>query len=219
MKYLLAIFLLSLIAVSCGRNTVDKEDAAAAEYADISNDTVVTGEYVDTEKWINSYLRAHPDLAYRYMPSDTGRYRTVTGNYTVVVDNLEMVEDTDELYRYFRLKYDERQRQQATFNEGIEDPAVPEPGFETYLQKVDSLISLDGDRQDGTLFVELIIDENGTIDQAEVVEGLYGQDWPESTEIEVLDAVMNTGITWKPARKDGQAVSMRVEIPVEIGKG
>ncbi len=206
------------LCAACGQGQVEQEDVAASEYADIPNDTVVTGEFVDTEKWINQYIRAHPDIAFYYMPSDTGRFKTVDGNYTVVVDNVEVVADRDEVYKYFRLKYGERMREMAEFNSGITQEAEPEPGYPSYLAKVDSLVEVDTTLK-ATVFVELIIDETGEIDNARVVDGLYGQDWDSEVESEVLNAVMSLDIPWKPALKNGEPTSMRIEIPVDIGQG
>jgi hypothetical protein len=162
-------------------------------------------------------MENHEDFGYFFVPSDTGEFKTIGGNYTVVVDNVEMVQDEDEAYRYFRMKYDKRVRDRATFNAGIDSPAKPAQGFDEYLAKVNEAVQLSGDRE-GTVFIEIIIGENGEISQAEIVEGTYGQDWSQEVKNEVLQAVMGVDASWVPAEKNGEPTSSIIEIPVDLSK-
>lgn len=221
MKKLKNILLISIPAMllfaSCETRTneASDEEMSDASMEEIPADTAVNEQLNSYDEWFNSYVRSHPEISFYYIPSDTGEFKTVAGSYTVVVDNVGMVEDEDEAYKYFRLKYNERTRDRATFNEGIDEPAVPAEGYEEYLHRIDSALNMPEDRK-GTVFVELVVGDDGEIDNAQIVDGVYGQDWSEEVESQVLEVVMDLDADWNPATRDGEPTSMRVEIPVNL---
>jgi hypothetical protein len=204
-----------LLISGCNKEQSSTNELSETSYEDIPDESSVNAQMDTTEAWVNTFAQNHPDIAYFFVPSDSGEFETIGGNYTVVVDNVEMVQDEDETYQYFRLKYDLRSRDRAQFNEGIDTPAEPEGGFNSYLKTLNDELRIEEDVK-GTIFVEVVIGADGNISNAQIVDGMYGQNWSDTLESKVLKVIMDNETTWTPAQNDGTPTSSRIEIPLTL---
>ncbi len=214
----LLLVLLVGLANSCNNaSEIDRKEVAATNFTDMPNDSVRQLEYNETEQWMNEYISANPDITFHFTPADTGSFNTVAGNYTVVADNVANEQDQDEVYNYFRMKYDNRLSDRNVFNEGIDKPAAPEAGYPEYLSRIES--SLNDLTYEGTVFVDLLIDKNGSIDNAQIVEESTTKMPSDSVSSRILQSIINAEAKWSPAEKEGQPTSMRIEIPLTLSDG
>lgn len=214
-KLVLVISCLTLVFAGCNSESSDTSKTPEASYEDIPDEASINEQMDTTEAWVSTFAQNHPDLSYFFVPSDSGEFETIGGNYTVVVDNVEMVQDEDETAQYFRLKHELRSRERAKFNEGIDTPAEPEGGFNIYLEELNSDLQMEQDLQ-GTIFVEVVIGADGSIANAQIVDGIYGQNWSDSIKSKVLKVIMDNETPWTPARSNGTPTSSRIELPVTL---
>ncbi|UII25275.1 TonB family protein [Fulvivirga maritima] len=97
----------------------------------------------------------------------------------------------------------------------VEDPAMPDGGYDNLYQKIAQTIQYPQQARtvgiEGKVFVQFVIDENGTLTNPKVVKGIGA-----GCDQEAIRAISATSeeITWKPGMQRGVKVKQKLVLPI-----
>lgn len=163
----------------------------------------------------------YPNMSYTYLPSDTGKIKTIKGNFTVAVDAVADEEKENLYIKYIEKKYDDRVEERNLVNAGLESPAKPKHDYEHLFALIDQNTKLPPEAEErnigATIFVEFEINEEGEVENATASESVYFTtdfELQKKLDQNAIKAVEATSGHWIPAKRNGEPTSMVLEIPV-----
>jgi protein TonB len=99
----------------------------------------------------------------------------------------------------------------------VEETAMPVEGMEAYYSKIGSEMNYPTEARSkgisGKVFVEFVIEKNGTISDMKVLKGIG-----EGCDEEAMRALKAAGL-WKPGKQKGVPVRQRMVMPISFSLG
>ncbi len=201
-------------------------------------------EYSDVNQEIRDALRTNPGIDYRY----TDDYKTSDYSYDyygVYYDNVSDQTTADKMRDMEKRRMESRNKLRGQMNKtskayvSAEVDPVPKKGFDALYEFLEDEIDYPRTAQvaeiEGTIFVDFVVDANGTVRNAKVSNSIDGQTEPvkgplnptqvsenereeaiKEMEKEAIKAVNATSGMWEPGMMSSQSVATEVSLPVRF---
>lgn len=205
-----------------GEDVPPAENDTTLDSADISHMRKLQKENQELEDILDSIYKNNPNLSYTYVPAEEGQIRTILGDYKVDVDNTMTHEEENTIGVLLQKRFENRQKMLKYYNklQNVDMPASPKEGYAAFYHELRQKINYPEEAKkldtEGLLFVQLAIESDGTVSNVKISENINTDDdeLEEKIEKAAIKAIKETNGEWKSARKDGEPVRSKLEIPV-----
>lgn len=202
-----------------------EEEEETLDSAELSQMKKLQDESVSYERLLDSISESNPNITYTYIPDNDpkeGRIKTVLGDYKVVVDNTLTKEEEETIGVLLARRFNIRQQMLNYYNElqNIDLPARPVEGYPAFYEELQEIIDYPNEAvkldTEGLVFVQLAVEEDGSISNVKVSENINtkNDELAEAIKEAAVKAVKATEGEWRAAQRDGEPVRSKLEIPV-----